>query len=293
MKNFTIILPVYNDWESLDILLDQISKKLIQIDANFGLLIINDGSSDPCNIALNKKNFFKKIKILHLAENIGSQSAIATAIKYINSEKEIFSKNFIIMDSDGEDDSIKINEIIDYLSKNDSNIITLNRVIRKESFVFSCLYEVHLLITFLITFKYIRFGNFSFLNLKTIKKISDKKDLWLAYSATIKKFFTIDKKISSPRKKRFKGKSKMSYFNLLIHSLRIHAVYRNMIFISYLIYSFLILVYQNFNFLNNYLIIFAIIGTVHIASINFIANKKKLVNFDNCLNNIKSIDNIK
>jgi hypothetical protein len=53
------------------------------------------------------------------------------------------------------------------------------------------------------------------------------------------------------------------------------------------------LIYQNFNLLNIYLILFTAIGTAHIASINFIANKKKLVNFDNCLDNIKSIDNIK
>jgi glycosyltransferase involved in cell wall biosynthesis len=189
MKNFTIILPVYNDWESLNILLEQISEKLNRINANFGLLIIDDGSSDQCNFALSKKKFFKKIQILHLNKNIGSQSAIATAIKYIDTEKKVFSKNFIIMDSDGEDDSSKIKEIIDYLTKNDSNIITLNRVIRKESFVFSCLYEIHLLVTFLITFQYIRFGNFSFLNLRTIKKISQKKRSVVSIFCYSKKIF--------------------------------------------------------------------------------------------------------
>ena len=96
----------------------------------------------------------------------------------------------------------------------------MNRTIRKESFFFSILYEIHLLITFLITFKYIRFGNFSFLTKKVINKIVKKKELWLAYSATLNKYFNSKSFILAPRRKRISGKSKMSYSALINHSLK-------------------------------------------------------------------------
>ena len=59
------------------------------------------------------------------------------------------------MDSDGEDDPKKIKEIIKFIDKNpNEEIITMNRTLRKESILFSILYEIHLFVTFLITNTY-------------------------------------------------------------------------------------------------------------------------------------------
>ena len=193
MNNFTILLPVYNDWQSLNILLNQIKKSLLKTKIKFSLFLINDGSTEKLSLKLKNKYFYKNIEILNLKKNIGSQKAIATGLKYLAKNKKK-QKHFIIMDSDGEDDPKKIIKIINIINKNENiNFITLNRTIRKESLLFSLLYELHLFITFLITLKYIRFGNFTYINMKSIKKISNKKDLWLAYSATVSKFLKTDR----------------------------------------------------------------------------------------------------
>ena len=187
MDIYTIILPTYNDWKSLSILLGQIEKYFKKTNNIFKILIINDNSSEKEDYNLNKNKFFKEIRILNLRKNIGSQKAIATGLKYINRFYKKKDDKFIIMDSDGEDDPKKIKEIIQLVKKEKKiEIITMNRSLRKESFFFSILYELHLLVTFMITFKYIRFGNFSFLNRKVLNKIVKKKDLWFAYSATLK-----------------------------------------------------------------------------------------------------------
>ena len=50
-------------------------------------------------------------------------------------------RDFIIMDSDGEDDPNKIQLILDLLKQNNRiKLITLNRTIRKESFSFLVFY---------------------------------------------------------------------------------------------------------------------------------------------------------
>ena len=286
MNIYTIILPTYNDWKSLGILLDQIEKNLNNTKNIYKVLIIDDNSSEKNSYKFNKNKFFKEIEIISLKKNVGSQRAIATGLKFINKYKNKNEDKFIIMDSDGEDDPKKINEIVELIDKNNNiEIITMNRTLRKESFFFSILYEIHLLITFLITFKYIRFGNFSFLNKKVINIITKKDELWLAYSATLNKYFSSKASISAPRKKRISGKSKMSYLSLIMHSLNIQSVYYTNIIIAYLIYSIILFLISS-----SFILIFIFVFLLHIFSILIIRYrfKNNILNYDFCLENINS-----
>ena len=294
MNIYTIVLPTYNDWKSLSILLIQIEKYLKNSKNIYKILIIDDNSSEKNKYRLNKNKFFKEIKILRLKNNVGSQKAIATGLKFISKYQKKREDKFIIMDSDGEDDPKKIKEIIKFIDKNHkTKIITMNRTIRKESFFFSILYEIHLLLTFFITLKYIRFGNFSFLNRKVINSLTKKKELWLAYSATLNKFFESKESILAPRRKRISGKSKMSYSNLITHSLNIQSVYMKNIFYSYIIYSTILIflcIFKTFNIITLLLITLLI---AHFLIITFnIKNEKKGITFNLSLNNIKSIKKI-
>ena len=172
-------------------------------------------------------------------------------------------------------------------------IITMNRTIRKESICFSILYEIHLLITFLITFKYIRFGNFSFLNKKIINVIAKKKELWLAYSATLNKYFNSKSFISAPRKKRISGKSKMSYTALISHSLNIQTVFIKNIFLSYIIYSIFFIFLFIINLFKLIAILFLILLFAHFLIIlSRLKEKNNEVSFNLCLKNIKSVKKI-
>ena len=135
MSIYTIILPTYNDWKSLSILLIQIEKYLKNTNNIYKILIIDDNSFEKNKYKLNKNRFFKEIKILTLKKNVGSQKAIATGLKFISKYKNKNDDKFIIMDSDGEDDPKKIKEIIKLIDKNHKiKVITMNRTIRKESF---------------------------------------------------------------------------------------------------------------------------------------------------------------
>ena len=294
MNIYTIVLPTYNDWKSLSILLIQIEKYLKNTKNIYKILIIDDNSSEKNKYRLNKNKFFKEIKILRLKNNVGSQKAIATGLKFISKYQKKREDKFIIMDSDGEDDPKKIKEIIKFIDKNHkTKIITMNRTIRKESFFFSILYEIHLLLTFFITLKYIRFGNFSFLSRKVINSLTKKKELWLAYSATLNKFFESKESILAPRRKRISGKSKMSYTNLITHSLNIQSVYMKNIFFSYIIYSTILIflfILKMFNIITLLLITLLI---THFLIITFnIKKEKKGITFNLSLNNIKSIKKI-
>ena len=74
--------------------------------------------------------------------------------------------------------------------------------------------------------KKINFGNYSCLTKSDAEKISSKASLWSSYSGTVKKYIGNLDSIDSIRGVRYFGPSKMSLFNLIIHSFSIIAVFK-------------------------------------------------------------------
>ena len=59
MKKIIIVIPVYNDWESLIKLLDEINKNLNDLkDVNFECIVINDCSTNKSPDLIKPKNIF-------------------------------------------------------------------------------------------------------------------------------------------------------------------------------------------------------------------------------------------
>ena len=65
MKKFTFLIPVYNDWKSLQILLDDIDLQLKKFDDQFDVVILNDFSTQKCDISVEKFQRIHQIKILN------------------------------------------------------------------------------------------------------------------------------------------------------------------------------------------------------------------------------------
>ena len=103
-----ILTPVYNDWQNLHKLLDQINRIFAEnIKDNFNLVVVDDNSTEKIDINNFKFSKIKKIKLIKLSKNVGSQRAIALGLKYI---KNFYIKNYktIIIDSDGQDNPLGI-----------------------------------------------------------------------------------------------------------------------------------------------------------------------------------------
>ena len=77
MKNHLFLLPVYNDWKSLNILLMKIDEEIKKKSSFANILIINDNSSVNIDISTVLFKNIKKLEIVTLKENLGSQRSIA------------------------------------------------------------------------------------------------------------------------------------------------------------------------------------------------------------------------
>ena len=132
MKNLNILLPLFNDWISCNILIKKINDQLRKKKRFASILILDDASTQKINVAKSGLKNIKSIKVLSLKKNLGSQKIISIGLESIKNEK---NKIIVIMDSDGEDDVNQINNLIDAACNNPDYIAVASRVKRKEHFL--------------------------------------------------------------------------------------------------------------------------------------------------------------
>ena len=229
MKKVIILIPIYNDWQSLEKLIFEINNNINGIlNSIFTILIVNDASttSQP---KLKKPQNIESIKILNMKQNRGHARCNAFGIRYVLKNENF--DNLVLMDGDGEDRPEEIKSLINSIFVNSNTSVVAKRVKRSEGFFFQFLYYLHKILTQFFTGKKIHFGNYSCLTKNDAKLISEKGSLWSSYSGTLKNNIEKLNEIDSIRGKRFFGPSKMSLTNLIIHSFSIIAVFKFQVFL--------------------------------------------------------------
>lgn len=231
------MIPVFNDWKSLNRLISEINKEFKKLhDFRNEILIVDDKSTKERNILNKNLKYIKKISVIKLSKNSGSQKAIAIGLSFLRKYKKDF---FItVMDSDGEDKPSEIIKMLEEAKKFKSFVITSNRKKREEAFLIRLLYKIHLVLTFIFTFKWISFGNFTSFHSQNLDNILKRNNSCLAHSSAIAKNCKI-KRLFAKRGKRYFDKSNLNLINLIEHSLRVNAVFLGRILITSTIYFFL------------------------------------------------------
>jgi len=285
-----ILIPVYNDWQSVFKLLDEIDHNISEIDHEISVTIVNDASNhDRDNENRNYQNIHS-VKILNMRINQGHARCIATGLKYIY-EKEDF--DFIIpMDGDGEDRPEEIKEFLNKINESNGRAIIGQRVKRSEGLIFKICYQIHKLITLTFTGKSIKFGNFTCLPKMVVEKMINEKSTWNSFSGSLTKLEKNLLPIPSIRGPRYFGPSKMSFFNLLKHSLSIISVFKKTVLIrsALFIIIYILLIKNNASILTSVPLVLLL---VMIYSISSLALRENMDEFDKSLSNIKNIDTLK
>ena len=287
-KRIIILIPVYNDWVSLNKLLTEINENIKSFnDINFECLIINDAStSEPSELC--KPSNFDLVELLNMRENKGHARCNAFGIRYVFQNKKF--DNLILMDSDGEDRPVEIKNLVEKIKENPNTSVVAKRVKRSEGPFFQSLYQLHKIITYIFTGQNVNFGNYSILTKSDVEKLHSKASLWSSYSGSVKKNIKSLNEINSIRGLRYFGPSQMSLLKLIIHSLSIIAVFKYRVFLR----STLMLI--ALSYLNFYLGVLSIFLQISIVIFNLLIfivslreQEKELINSHNNLIGVKEI----
>ena len=287
---FVILIPIYNDRESLKLLVENINNEVEDINHEISMVIINDASSQQIIDSYPNLENINSFEIINMKENRGHTRCIASGLKYIFEKKEF---DFVIpMDGDGEDRPEEIKNFIQLSEQSGEKSITGERVKRSEGLFFKACYQFHKFLTLAFTGQSIKFGNFTCLSKSTVKKMLEEKATWNSFSGSLKK---VEKDlISTPsiRGKRYFGPSQMSFFNLLKHSLSIISVFRKTVLIrSALFIIFYILLIKSYASVITSLPLVLLL--IMIYSISSLALRENIEQLNNSLTNIHDIDKIK
>ena len=285
-----LLIPIYNDRESLTKLIENINFEIKGANSEISIVVINDASSQQIIDKYENTENINSIEIINMKENRGHARCIASGLKYIFEKKEF---DYVIpMDGDGEDRPEEIKNLIQLAEQSDTKSIVAERVKRSETLFFKLCYQAHKIITSTFTGQSIKFGNFTCLSKITVEKLLNEKATWNSFSGSLKKVEKELLSIPSIRGTRYFGPSKMSFFNLLKHSLSIISVFRKTVLIrsALFIVLYILLIKSNASIITSLPLVLLL---VMIYSISNLALRENLEDFNKSLENIHNIDKIK
>ena len=290
MKKYIILVPIYNDRESLKTLIDNINEEIKGLNVEISIVIINDASSQQIIDNYENTENINSIEIINMKQNRGHARCIASGLKYIFEKKEF---DYVIpMDGDGEDRPEEIKNFIELSKEAGDRSIVGERVKRSEGLFFKFCYQFHKYLTLAFTGQSIKFGNFSCLSKITIAKMLQEKATWSSFSGSLKK---VEKNLittPSMRGMRYFGPSQMSFFNLIKHSLSIISVFRKTVLIrsALFIIFYILLIKSNASIITSLPLVLLMIMIYSISSLSLRENIDEL---NSSLTNINDIEKIK
>ena len=290
MSKIKILIPVYNDWQSVFKLLEDINTQASVLNDEFSVIIVNDASTESRpEFSADLKNL-KSIQIMNMKENTGHARCNAAGLKHIN-EKEDFDYT-IPMDGDGEDRPEEISLLVEKIKDYPDAVVTANRIKRSEGFIFKFCYLAHKYLTLVFTGQTIKYGNYSCLPKSAVNAMVNEPATWSSFSGSLAKTIKDKKFIPSERGTRYFGPSKMSFINLLKHSLSIIAVFKTTLLIRSMLFliAYLFLVRGKISVIT----LIPVIGVVvMMISVVILSNRENMSEFNSSLDNIREIEKLK
>ena len=290
MSKIKILIPVYNDWQSVFKLLENINLEVSTLDSEFSVIMVNDASTENRKEFSVDLNNLKSVQVINMKENKGHARCNAVGLKKKN-EKEEF--DYVIpMDGDGEDRPEELSLLIEKIKDYPDKVITANRVKRSEGFIFKFCYLAHKYLTLVFTGQTIKYGNYTCLPKSAVNTMVNESATWSSFSGSLAKVAKDRKSIPSERGKRYFGPSKMSFLNLLKHSLSIITVFKTTLIIR----SILFLIAYLFLMIGKISVITSIpiVGIIFMMiSVITLSKRENIIDYNNSLENITSIEKIK
>jgi hypothetical protein len=238
-----VLTPLYNDWESLRLLLAQLDEELARHGIRAQVLVVDDGSSQQPEepFCTGPYESLTKVEVLILRRNLGHQRAIAIGLAYM--EQHIECRCVIVMDSDGEDSPLDVPRLLArFEQEGGSKIVFAERAKRSESLMFQAFYHLYRWLHFVLTGIRVRVGNFSVIPGSRLGGLVVVSELWNHFAAAVFKSKQPPCSLPTERAKRLSGHSRMNFSGLVIHGLSALSVFSETIGARLLILNSIVLV---------------------------------------------------
>jgi glycosyltransferase involved in cell wall biosynthesis len=235
-SSILILVPIYNDWDSADLLLRDLDTVCRHAGLSPEVLFVDDGSTVPIPSSLSSASLaaIRRVDILQLRRNLGHQRAIAVGLAFVHSSRPC--DVVVVMDGDGEDKPSDIPRLLDRLSgEQQATVVFAERTRRSESLVFRIFYRFYRILHKLLTGVAVRVGTFSALPYAVLDTLVVVSELWNHYAAAVFKARLPYTTVPTERGSRSSGRSRMDFASLVVHGLSALSVYGDVLGVRLLV----------------------------------------------------------
>ncbi len=126
MTLLSIVVPCYNEEETVDLYYEAVTKVLHTMDLDYEIIFVNDGSKDKTlekALALYKK-YPKNIRIVDFSRNFGKEGALLAGLRHAKGDY------VTVMDADLQDPPEYLPKMFGVMEKNHDDVVGTRRVTR-------------------------------------------------------------------------------------------------------------------------------------------------------------------
>jgi len=127
---FSVVLPVYNEAGSLPRLIPELTAVFQQMDSDYEIIAVDDGSSDDSVAVLRRlQEQEPRLRIVQFRRNFGQTAAFAAGFDYAR------GAIIVTLDADGQNDPADIPHLLAVMEEGDYDLVNGWRRDRKEPFL--------------------------------------------------------------------------------------------------------------------------------------------------------------
>ncbi len=234
-----ILIPSYDDWESLGLLLPRLDRESGGRVERWRVLVVDDGSNEPATEAVRRfrPDGLGPVEVLELRGNLGHQRAIAVGLCYVVERMPEVSA-IVVMDADGEDAAEDVPRLLDRMRDDGGRVcVFAERTRRSEDPLFRIGYLAYRALHRLLTGIAVRIGNFSAIPRIQAERLVRVSDLWNHFAASAVKAKVPMERVPTRRARRLAGHSRMNYGGLIAHGLSAMSVFSDRVAVRLLVMS--------------------------------------------------------
>ena len=231
-----ILIPVFNDWESLTLLVPELDRSLAATSPPVDLIVVDDGSTPQLGkLRITEPlRAVSSIDVLTLARNLGHQRAIAIGLSYIAMRRPC--RAVVVMDADGEDLPGDVPRLLAAFEEaGRTRVIFAKRTRRSEGVVFALFYRLYRIAHLLLTGIRVEVGNFSVVPYPVVRKLAVVSEMWNHYAAAVVHARIPTTLVPTVRGKRLTGRPTMNFVPLAAHGLSAMSVFADRIGVRLLV----------------------------------------------------------
>ncbi len=126
MTLLSIVVPCYNEEETVDLYYEAVTKVLHTMDLDYEIIFVNDGSKDKTlekALALYKK-YPENIRVVDFSRNFGKEGALLAGLRHAKGDY------VTVMDADLQDPPEYLPKMFEVMEKNHDDVVGTRRVTR-------------------------------------------------------------------------------------------------------------------------------------------------------------------